>query len=418
MHPVVRTRERAWARPRPERVVTGALGPGRVEAIGVLRTSAQLLLHRLPQLTDRVVALIEQHEPSYRAPSVDAEAFWDEVNRSLRHNVGCLIRPRELAESARRCSWRIGAERAREGLPLDAMLHAFRLGGGAVWQELIDTASARDPESMRLLVHVAGDVWNFVDEHCSLAAESYRRTEREMTWRRDNRLRLMTEALLDGTARVSELPDIAATLGLPEHARYAVAAVTGPGREALRCAAESPRLIWHQSEGTDLVIAQLTEGGAESLAEDLAPVPDAPAVRIGVSPATEGLTGIGEARSLAEKALATCAADGEVALLHDQLAAALLVSSPDLGRVLTERVLGPILRLDTTERDLLLDTLTAWLECDASAQRAGERLSCHRNTVLNRLRRCEKLTGRSLSSPREAAELSLALTARRVLSVN
>ena len=105
-----------------------------------------------------------------------------------------------------------------------------------------------------------------------------------------------------------------------------------------------------------------------------------------------------------------------MALLHDQLTAALLVSSPDLGQVLTERVLGPILRLETTERDLLLDTLTAWLDCDASAQRAGERLSCHRNTVLNRLRRCEKLTGRSLSSPREAAELSLALTARRVLS--
>jgi hypothetical protein len=395
---------------------TGALTPGRAEAIGVLRTSAQLLLHRLPQLTDQVVALIEEHEPSYCAPSVDSEGFWDEVNRSLRNNVGCLIRPRELAESARRCSWRIGAERARQGLPLDAMLHAFRLGGGVVWQQLIDTASARDPESMRLLVHVAGDVWNFVDEHCSLAAESYRRTEREMTWRRDNRLRLMTEALLDGTARVSELPDIAATLGLPERGQYAVAAVTGPGRDALRTATQDQRLVWHQADGTDLVIARLGDGGPETLAKDLTPAAGAPAVRIGISPATDGLTGIGEARSLAEKALLTCAADGQVALLHDQLAAALLVSSPDLGQVLTERVLGAILRLDTAERDLLLDTLTAWLDCDASAQRAGERLSCHRNTVLNRLRRCEKLTGRSLSSPREAAELSLALTARRVLS--
>jgi hypothetical protein len=295
MHPVVRTRERAWARTRPERVVTGGLTPGRAEAIGVLRTSAQLLLHRLPQLTDQVVAVIEEHEPSYRASSVDAEGFWDEVNRSLRNNVGCLIRPRELAESARRCSWRIGAERARQGLPLDAMLHAFRLGGGVVWQELIDTASARDPESMRLLVHVAGDVWSFVDEHCSLAAESYRRTEREMTWRRDNRLRLMTEALLDGTARVSELPDIAATLGLPERARYAVAAVTGPGRDALRCATAELPLVWHQGELTDLVIAQLTEGGPETLAGELTPAPDAPMIRVGISPATEGLTGIGGA---------------------------------------------------------------------------------------------------------------------------
>lgn len=448
MYPVVRTREQAWARAHPERPAAAAVAPGRSEAIGVLRTSARLLLHRLPQLTDQVVALIREHEPSYRSPGVDAENFWDEANRSLRNNVGCLIRPRELAESARRCSWRIGAERARQGLPLDAMLHAFRLGGGVVWQELLDIASARDPESMRLLVHVAGDVWKFVDEHCSLAAESYRRTERELAWRRDNRLRLMTEALLDGTARVSELPDIASTLGLPERGRYAVAAVSGPGREALRCALDgdasaatgSPapsepagapsepagraagirsggRLVWHQTETTDLVIAPLAEGGLDALAEELAPPPGAPPARVGISPATDGLTGIGAARSLAEKALLTCAADGGVALLHDQLTAALLVSSPDLGQVLTERVLGPILRLETAERDLLLDTLTAWLDCDASAQRAGERLSCHRNTVLNRLRRCEKLTGRSLSSPREAAELSLALTARRVLAL-
>ena len=293
MHPVVRTREHAWARTRPDRPAGTGPTSGRAEAIGVLRTSAQLLLHRLPQLTDQVVALIREHEPSYRTSPVDGENFWDEVNRSLRHNVGCLIRPRELAESARRCSWRIGSERARQGQPLDAMLHAFRLGGGVVWQELIDTASARDPESMRLLVHVAGDVWKFVDEHCSLAAEAYRRTEREMAWRRDNRLRLMTEALLDGTARVSELPDIASTLGLTERGRYAVAAVSGPGRDALRRAADGGatvrggggtgggtgpgpdaragldagaglgrrRLVWHQNDATDPVIAPLGDGG-------------------------------------------------------------------------------------------------------------------------------------------------------------
>ncbi|NEE43896.1 PucR family transcriptional regulator, partial [Streptomyces sp. SID8455] len=41
---------------------------------------------------------------------------------------------------------------------------------------------------------------------------------------------------------------------------------------------------------------------------------------------------------------------------------------------------------------------------------------CHRNTVLNRLRRFEQLTGRCLTRPRDAVEVSLALAARRLLA--
>jgi DNA-binding PucR family transcriptional regulator len=78
-------------------------------------------------------------------------------------------------------------------------------------------------------------------------------------------------------------------------------------------------------------------------------------------------------------------------------------------------VLGPLLRLEPADRDVLLDTLVAWFACEGSAQRAGERLYCHRNTVLNRLRRCEQLIGRSLARPHDVVEISLALTARRLL---
>ncbi|CAM5475457.1 helix-turn-helix domain-containing protein [Streptomyces hirsutus] len=42
-------------------------------------------------------------------------------------------------------------------------------------------------------------------------------------------------------------------------------------------------------------------------------------------------------------------------------------------------------------------------------------MHCHRNTVLNRLRRYEQLTGRSLSRPFDLVEVTLALTARRLL---
>jgi DNA-binding PucR family transcriptional regulator len=74
-------------------------------------------------------------------------------------------------------------------------------------------------------------------------------------------------------------------------------------------------------------------------------------------------------------------------------------------------VLGPLADVDPGFRDVLVTTLTAWLDCDGSAARAVNRLYCHHNTVLNRLRRIERLTGRSLTRPRDLVEVALALSA-------
>jgi DNA-binding PucR family transcriptional regulator len=128
-----------------------------------------------------------------------------------------------------------------------------------------------------------------------------------------------------------------------------------------------------------------------------------------------GLAAVGDARRLADLALSICPPEGGTVRLAEHLPEAMVVSCPELGATLTERVLGPLLRLEPADRDVLLDTLVAWFVCEGSAQRAGERLYCHRNTVLNRLRRCEQLIDRSLARPHDVAEISLALTARRLL---
>jgi DNA-binding PucR family transcriptional regulator len=89
----------------------------------------------------------------------------------------------------------------------------------------------------------------------------------------------------------------------------------------------------------------------------------------------------------------------------------LLVRSPELARRLVSEWLGPILALPAKERELLLETLTRWLEADRSAGVAAQRLYCHRNTVLNRLHRISTLVGRDMSGRQAYVELSLALAA-------
>ncbi|MFE7815108.1 PucR family transcriptional regulator [Streptomyces sp. NPDC057433] len=385
------------------------------DALGVLHRAARVLLDDLPRLSDQLIALLQDQEPAYRsAIENDATEIWQEVHRSLRHSVSALLDPRGVRDAARRCSWKIGATRAEQGLPLDALLHAFRLGGSLVWQSLVDETSRTAPEDVRLLVHVASDVWNFVDEHCTVVADSYRQTERQLSWRRENRVRLLAAALLDGTSRIADLPEASLALDLPEHGRYVVVAVGG-GRfaacpRAQAVLAPGVRVHWHTGVDADHGVV-LVQDDAQPVVEDEQP----PGVRVGVSSAVEGLAAVGEARRLADTALSLCPEGGGTVRLTEHLPAALVVSSPDLGAALADRLFGPLARLEPADAEVLLETLATWLACDGSAQRASRRLYCHRNTVLNRLRRYEQLTGRSLSRPFDLVEVTLALTARRLL---
>jgi DNA-binding PucR family transcriptional regulator len=71
--------------------------------------------------------------------------------------------------------------------------------------------------------------------------------------------------------------------------------------------------------------------------------------------------------------------------------------------------------LPDVDRQMLFETFRVWLDNDASVCRTAEVLVCHPNTVRHRLRRIEKHTGRSLSRPRDIAELCLAFEVHRRL---
>ncbi|MER5252277.1 MULTISPECIES: helix-turn-helix domain-containing protein [unclassified Streptomyces] len=387
------------------------------EAVAVLHRAARALLRDLATMTDRLVAELGEQEPAYRA---DIEArpteVWQEVHRSLRHSVTSLLQPGETREAAHRTSMQIAGVRAERGLPLDALLHAFRLGGAMVWQGLVDEVSRGNPDDMRLLIHVATDVWNFVDEHCGVVADAYRRTERRMAWQHENRLRLLTAGLLDGSARLTDLPTAADVLGLPEDGWYAVIAVAG--EDSRLTLPTGTRTLRHAASGVQYALVLLGDAEGDPAAELSAlsaglalPV----GARAGIGSPVEGLAAVPHARRLADTALRACPRSGGAVLLDERLPDALVVSSPELAEALAERVLGPLRSLDPADRELLLDTLVVWLESDGSAQRAGARLYCHRNTVLNRLRRVEQLTGRSLTRVGDLVEISLALGARRLL---
>jgi purine catabolism regulator len=120
---------------------------------------------------------------------------------------------------------------------------------------------------------------------------------------------------------------------------------------------------------------------------------DVPAAASGPVDATSVARGYREAlRALEEGA----------ARFEDVAAARLL--APDAAEY-ADALLAP---LDDVQRE----TLRVWLSCHGQFDPAAARLGVHRHTVRNRLRRVERLLGRSLDPAGTRAELWLALHAR------
>lgn len=86
--------------------------------------------------------------------------------------------------------------------------------------------------------------------------------------------------------------------------------------------------------------------------------------------------------------------------------------TPDAG-ILSASVLGPLAagdpRLGDEERRTLCETLRTVYAADGQRGLAAQLLGIHRNTLRNRLALIERLTGRSLASPDDRAELWFAL---------
>ena len=91
------------------------------------------------------------------------------------------------------------------------------------------------------------------------------------------------------------------------------------------------------------------------------------------------------------------------------------VSAPEVMVKLVTPTIECFAELAHNERDILFDTFRVWVENDGSLRVAGELLFCHPNTVRYRLHRIEQRTGRSLSRPRDVAELCLAMEVHRRL---
>ncbi|MFC4114440.1 PucR family transcriptional regulator [Nonomuraea zeae] len=382
-----------------------------------LRTAARALLGRLPELTDELVSRTRGGDMVYCA-CVPYDEHWKSTQEGVRLGLTAILqKPSERRDLVFTAA--MAQRRGEQGVPLDSLLRMYRLAGQVTWSAIVEHMERERPERLAVLVRAASHVWHAIDRQSMVACDIYSRREQEILGRSQERVNALLDALLDGTADTGIVRAAAAALDLPERGRYAVVTVRFPRFRhhhdvRLPAALGATRLLWRMRPGHEVAVVALGQATLDELCQELSLLVSGVA---GVSPVVDGLDQLRTAHDLASLAMRTCVDGGpEIARLDERVPAVLMISQPDVTGHLVEGALGRLLALDPADRDTLLTTLETWLACDGSAARAAGRLFCHRNTIINRVRRIEQLTGRSLARPRDIVDLSLALEAVRLLS--
>jgi PucR-like helix-turn-helix protein/diguanylate cyclase with GGDEF domain len=299
----------------------------------------------------------------------------------------------------------IGRDRARRGVPLNDLLTAVRLDFRVLWAGLRERA---EPADEPLLVSRVEDVWAAVEDYSTQIQVSYQAEAALLARERQGeRTMLVASLLAGGDPDPEEVERLAVALDVDVDAGLLVAAVTAAAAPALRRAADrlgaDGRMVHVQSTSRHVVLIALWEGGTgAAVRAALAGVP------CGVGPLARGLAEVPRsARIAGEIVEVSPVVDGprELADAWFPLAAARM---SDVAADLVEVELAGLAAVPPRERERLLAAVRAYASTGSVAQVAA-RLYCHRNTVLNRLRRFAELTGRDVTVPADAAVVLLAL---------
>ncbi|MGV0636289.1 helix-turn-helix domain-containing protein [Mycolicibacillus trivialis] len=372
-----------------------------------------LLESRVEEMSRRVVARVRADVVFYRDNDlVSDDQLLQATTDNLRF-VFLALQNRTSFDTTPAAD--VGRLRARTGVPRPAVMDAFRVASHTAWDQMM-TFAADDPEISRAaLLSATARLWDAQDRYTQAMTTAYHETATQLAIDDAAERAALTEALLQGRPLGEySLWDVAELLRLPARGPYVVIAARLPkiGQQALRSAGVMLRSLdvhsaWRLLPDTQIGIAHLPSRESLSRVVDL--LGRVTTTDIGVSPIFTDLADTATSLRYARVALeAPEQRDSNVRVFDDSVLGIAAVSAPEVTRKLSEITLGPFNALPSDERLILSETFAVWLDHNGSVSDAAAALFCHPNTVRNRLRRIEEHTGRSLTAPRELAELCLA----------
>ncbi len=317
---------------------------------------------------------------------------------------------------------RLGVEQARYGMPLSSVMEAYRVGFRRVWEAVAAEAATRLCMNGDALRTLTAKLLTAQDLFTNAMAAGYRQEQTRRVVGDETQRSVLIDALMHGRlferCSVWEATDY---LRLPSTGPFVVIAadIARSGMDALPDIEAKLRSLdvssaWRTLPDVQVGIVHVNND--RHLAAVLALVSRVAIARVGVSARFDDLRDTPRGLRQARVTLRGRAEPGSpVSVFDGSILATAAVSAPDVMVELASPVMECFADLSEEEREILFETFRAWRDHDGSMRTVGEMLFCHPNTVRYRMHRIEQRTGRSLTRPRDVAELCLAFEVHRRL---
>jgi hypothetical protein len=358
----------------------------------------------IPALTRRFLDAVRQ-APDYSDPPIPWSRIAEDAEESFVGLVSALRQADQPTLEA--IATHVGVTRARAGIPLTSLMTAIRLDFSLLWEELI---ALGDTEDMGILLRHAALVSETVETYVQQTQHAYLVEERRMAEEVDAvRRGLLTELLAGTTVEPARLERIADRLGVGVGWDYSVYAGLEESLQELRVEAVALErqgaqvLSTHTGSGLVIIVPHPPHTARVRLHR-------VERLSVGAVRDARGLSEVTRAAPLAMELAEALRPDetgcmtparGWTRVVRQRLAGTSLREVVDLSPLLDG--CGPV------ERASVEAAVRSYLRTGSIAETSTE-LFCHRNTVTNRLRRFQELTGIDLTIPDQAARAVIAFS--------
>jgi hypothetical protein len=390
----------------------------RADIDGQVRGIASALASRVDELARSVASAIRAEVDFYKSTCVVTN---DELLASSADNLQFALKYLETAAGFDTSpAVATGSKRAAVGVPLPAVMDAYRIASHHLWDAFVQIATTQPGIGRDVLIMATERIWHIQDAYTDAMTSAYRQQTAQQVLEDEAERAALTEALLDGRNLTDyAVWEVAQLLRLPISGPYVVIAATCPtvGKQALpgiNAMLRSADIFsaWRLLPDIQIGIAHVsTESKRDAVVELLE---RQATTRVGVSPPFNDLTDTAQALRYARVALNTRSSrTGGVTVFEDSLLAVAAVSAPEVTNKVAAIILGQFDDVSSDEKGVLFETFRVWLAQKGSTANTAAQLYCHPNTIRHRLRRIEAHTGRSLAVPDQLAELCLAFEVRQ-----
>jgi hypothetical protein len=311
---------------------------------------------------------------------------------------------------------RTGRRNAAAGVPIEDMLLAYHLCAAELWGEYTAATDPTDRSGNHDIATDALRLWDAFERATTAAVTAYRVEEFALAHADRSRRDRILKTALGGSATPtwSQLANACGWRGLGK-AAVTVAEPGGltPFLYEDHLGRHGVTSAWFDDAAGPVGFIRVEAEGVDELCRALAKL-DAGFIAVGpIASDPDDLPRCYELTRLLLRARGR--GDGGVVTFAQDPLGPFVAAAPIAASELVQQTLGGVLGLPVAERDGLLATLEVFVEVSGSTAASADRLFCHRNTVLNRLRRIEEVTCFSPSRANDLARLCLALRALRFL---